>query len=56
LHQEVTGDAITFLREAYPRKFSVIETIPTTRTEIKSTVHSLSANGLTNTILRVLNL
>jgi hypothetical protein len=43
LHQEVRGDAISFLREAYPRKFTGIKTIPTTQTEIKRIIHSLKA-------------
>jgi hypothetical protein len=35
LHQEVRGDAISFLKEAFPRKFPGINTIPTTETEQK---------------------
>jgi hypothetical protein len=41
LHQEVRGNAISFLKEAFPRKFTGIKTIPTTKTEIKSIVHFL---------------
>jgi hypothetical protein len=36
LHQEVRGDAISFLKEAFPRKFTGIKTIPTTETEMES--------------------
>jgi hypothetical protein len=32
-------------REAYPRKFPGIKTIPTTATEIKSTIHVLKAKN-----------
>jgi hypothetical protein len=41
LHQEVRGDAVSFLKEAFPRKFPGIKTIPTTESEIKSIIHSL---------------
>jgi hypothetical protein len=41
LHQEVSGDATSFLKEAFPRKFPGINTILTTETEIKSIIHSL---------------
>jgi hypothetical protein len=35
VHQEVKGDAISFLKEAFPTKFPDIKTIPTIETEIK---------------------
>jgi hypothetical protein len=35
LRQEVRGDAISFLKEVFPRKFSGIKAIPTTENEIK---------------------
>jgi hypothetical protein len=41
----VRGYAISFLREAYPRKFPGIKTIPTTETEIKSIIQSLKARN-----------
>jgi hypothetical protein len=44
----VRADAISFLREAIPRKFPGIETIPTTETEIKIIIHSLKAKNLTD--------
>jgi hypothetical protein len=59
VHQEVRGDAISFLKEAVPRKFPGIKTISTTETEIKSLIHSLRAknssgyDGITNKILKV---
>jgi hypothetical protein len=59
LHPEVGGDAISFLREAYPRKSLGIKTIPTTETEIRSIIHSLKAKnsldyiGITSKILKV---
>jgi hypothetical protein len=41
LHQEVrSDDAISFLKEAFPRKSPGIKTIPTTELEIKSIIHS----------------
>jgi hypothetical protein len=43
LHQEVRGDAISFLKQAFPRKFPGIKIILTTETEIKSIIHSLRA-------------
>jgi hypothetical protein len=43
LHQEVGDNVISFLREAFPRKFSGIKTIPTTETEIKITVTCLES-------------
>jgi hypothetical protein len=43
LHQEVRGDAISFLKETFSRKFPHIKTISTTETEIKSIIHSLKA-------------
>jgi hypothetical protein len=39
LHQEVGDNVISFLREAFPRKFPSIKTIPTTETI--SIIHSL---------------
>jgi hypothetical protein len=45
LHQEVRGDTISFLEDAFPRKFPGIKTIPTTETEIKSIIHSLKAKN-----------
>jgi hypothetical protein len=51
--------AISFLREAIPRKFPHMETIPTTETEIKSMIHSVKAknssgyDGITNKILNI---
>jgi hypothetical protein len=45
LYQEVRDDAILFLKEAFPRKFCAIETIPTTETEIKSIMYSLKARN-----------
>jgi hypothetical protein len=41
LHQEVRGDTITFLKEAFPRKFLGINTISATEIGIKSIIHSL---------------
>jgi hypothetical protein len=46
LYQEVRGDAILFLKEAYPRKVPGIMIIPTTETEIKSIMHSFKARKL----------
>jgi hypothetical protein len=43
LHQEVRGDAISFLKGAFSRTFPGINTIPTTETEIRSIMHSLKA-------------
>jgi hypothetical protein len=40
------NDAISFLKEAFPRKFPGIKTIPTTKTEIKSIIHSIEARNL----------
>jgi hypothetical protein len=37
LHQEVRGDAISFVKEAFPRKFPGIKTIPITETFSKIT-------------------
>jgi hypothetical protein len=59
LHQEGRGEAISFFREAIPRKFPGIKTIPSTGTEIKSIIHSFAAkkslgyDGITNKILRL---
>jgi hypothetical protein len=41
LGQEVRGDAISILKNAFPRKFPDFEIIPTTATEVKSIIHSL---------------
>jgi hypothetical protein len=46
LRHEVGSDVISFLKEAFPRKFPGIKTIPTTETEIKSIIHSLKARKL----------
>jgi hypothetical protein len=40
LHHETGDNVISFLREAYPRIFPGIKTIPTTGTEIKTIIHS----------------
>jgi hypothetical protein len=59
LHQEERGDVISFLKNAFPRKFPGIKTIPTTETEIKNIIHSLKAknssgyDGITSKILKV---
>jgi hypothetical protein len=59
LHQEVRGDAISFLEDSFPTKFPGIKIIPTTETQIKSIIHSLKAknvsgyDGITNKILKV---
>jgi hypothetical protein len=59
LHQETKDDAISFLKNAFPRKFPGIKTIPTTETEIKSIIHSLKAknssgyDGITSKVLKV---
>jgi hypothetical protein len=45
LHQEVKGDVISFLKEAFHRKFPCIKTIATTETEIKGITHSLAAKN-----------
>jgi hypothetical protein len=45
LHQEVRGDAISSLKEAFPRNFSGVNIISTTETEIKSIIHSLKAKN-----------
>jgi hypothetical protein len=55
----VRGDAISFLRQAFPRKFPGIKTIPTTETEIRSIIHCLKAKTcsgyerITGNILKV---
>jgi hypothetical protein len=46
LNQEARGDAISFLKDAFPRKFHGIKTIPTTETEIKRIIHSLKTKTL----------
>jgi hypothetical protein len=43
LHREVKNDAISFLKEAFPRKYPGIKTILTIETEIKSIVHSFKS-------------
>jgi hypothetical protein len=59
LHQQARGDAISFLKDAFPRKFPGIKTIPTTETELKSIIHSLKTknssgyDGITSKILKV---
>jgi hypothetical protein len=59
LQQKVRSDAISFIEDAFPRKFPSIKTVPTTQTEIKSIIHSLKAknssgyDGITSTILKV---
>jgi hypothetical protein len=45
LHQEVRGDAISLLKEAYPIKILGVKIIPTTETEIKSEIQSLKAKN-----------
>jgi hypothetical protein len=58
LHQE-ESDVISFLKKPFPRKFPGIKTIPTTKTETKSIIHSLKAEnssgygGITSKILEV---
>jgi hypothetical protein len=37
----VRGDTISILKEAFPRKFPGIKTIPTTEIEIKSIIRTL---------------
>jgi hypothetical protein len=39
-------DGISFLKDAFPVKFSGIKIVPTTETEIKSTIHSLKSKNL----------
>jgi hypothetical protein len=59
LHQEARGDAISFLKDAFPRKFPGIKTIPTTETERKSIINSLKTRNssgydrITSTFLKV---
>jgi hypothetical protein len=59
LHQGESGDVISFLIKACPRKFPVIKTIPTTKTEIRSIIHYLksrnpsSYDGITSRIFKV---
>jgi hypothetical protein len=58
LHQEESGNVISFLEKAFPRKFPGVKTIPTTKT-YKSIIHSLKAKNysdydrITNKILNV---
>jgi hypothetical protein len=42
----VRSDDISFLRDAFLRKFPGIKTIPTTQTEVKSMLHFLKAKKL----------
>jgi Notch-like protein len=55
----VRGDAISFSKETYPRKFHGSKIIPNAKTEIKSIIHSLKAtkssgyDQITSTILKV---
>jgi hypothetical protein len=57
LHQEPRGEAISFLKNAFPREFPDFKSIPTTKTEIKNIIHSLEArnstgyDGITSKIL-----
>jgi hypothetical protein len=44
-HQELRGDAILILKEAFRGKFHGVNTIPTTETEIKSIIHFLRARN-----------
>jgi hypothetical protein len=44
-HQDVRGDAISFLKEEFSRTFPGIKIIPTTETEIRSITHSLKAEN-----------
>jgi hypothetical protein len=39
------SDVISFLKEAFPRKFPHTKTIPVTETEIKIVIHSLKAKN-----------
>jgi hypothetical protein len=41
----VGGDVTSFLKEAFPKKFPGIKTIPTTETGIKSIIHSFKAKN-----------
>jgi hypothetical protein len=41
----VKGNAILFLKKAFPREFPGIKIIPTTETEIKSIMHSFKAKN-----------
>jgi hypothetical protein len=58
LRPEARGDAISFLKNAFPRKFPDFKIIPTTETEIKSIIHSPRAknstgyDGVTSKILK----
>jgi hypothetical protein len=45
LNQEVRGDAISFLKEAFSRKFHGVKAIPATEAEIKSMIYSLKAKN-----------
>jgi hypothetical protein len=46
LHQDVRGDAISFLHNAFPTEFPDFKIIPTIETEIKSITNSLKAKIL----------
>jgi hypothetical protein len=45
-HQEARGDAISFIKNAFPIKFHGFKIIPTTETEIKIKIHSLKEETL----------
>jgi hypothetical protein len=53
------NDAISFLREPFPRRVPGIKTIPSIKTEIKSIIHSFKAknssgyDGITSKILKL---
>jgi hypothetical protein len=59
LHQEESGDVISFLKKAFPRTFPGIKTISTNEIEIQSIIHSPKAknfsgyDGITSNILKV---
>jgi hypothetical protein len=44
LNQEVRADVISFLKEAFPKKFPCIKTIPTTEAD-KNIIHSVKAKN-----------
>jgi hypothetical protein len=48
LHRETRDDAISFLKNAFPKNFPDFKIIPTTETEIKSIIHSLKAKNSTD--------
>jgi hypothetical protein len=43
LHQAGKEDAVTFLKDSFPRKFPAIKLIPTTEAEIKNIIHSFKS-------------